>query len=201
MTKTTLLPLLALAFPPAAGWAQFVQNRDLSFLAGPSFTQNQLIGGTNITLYGSTGFNLMTGFGYQAVRKSAVSLWVDLNFVSASPAAETATIPGSTSLGETMTVLGVRLMVPVHSRITFFAAAGGGYGDFNTPDLTSDNPPDLKSSDSTHGVFDVGGGLDIRLSRFFSVRVDARDFISGRELGGLNGRNHLLSAFGPVFHF
>jgi hypothetical protein len=196
----TMLPLLALAFLPTA-WSQGIQNRDIYLLSGPSFTQNQTIGGSNVMIFGSTGYSLVSGFGYQVVRKSAVSLWVDINFSTAIPAAQTATIPGSISLGESMTMLGVRLMVPVHARISFFVAAGGGYGDFNTPDLTSDNPPDLKSSNSYHGVFDVGGGVDIRLSHFFSIRLDARDYISGRELGGLNGRNHFLPAFGPVFHF
>jgi hypothetical protein len=202
MTKTSLLRIFLPMLFAFGAWAQRVQNMDIYFLGGPSFTRAQTIGGTNVTVYGSTGFSYTVGYGYQIMRKSAVSLWVELlPAVLAAPAAETATIPGSISLTSTMFVPSVRIMAPLQSRISVFGALGGGYGSFSNPTLTSDNPPDLKTRDVGHGVIGIGGGVDVRLSRFFSIRVDVRDYVTGRNLGGVPGRNHILPMMGFAVHF
>ena len=112
-----------------------------------------------------------------------------------------ATIPGSITQGTLMFVPGVRVMVPLQSRLSVFGAVGGGFGGFSNATLTSDNPPDLKTRDTTHGVLGGGGGLDFRLSRYVSIRVDVRDYVTGRGLGGVPGRNHLLPMMGIAFHF
>jgi opacity protein-like surface antigen len=202
MTKSSLLRLLCLMLFAGGAWAQRVQNMDIYFLAGPSFARTQVIGGSDVTLYHSTGYGTDVGYAYQVMRKSAASLWVEvLPFVFASPAAQTATIPGSISLGDLMFVPAVRLMVPVQSRISVFGAVGGGYGFFNNATLTSDNPPDLKTNNVTHGVFSVGGGVDFRLFQSISIRVDVRDYVTGRNLGGVAGRNHVMPMLGLAFHF
>jgi len=205
MTKTSRFLILFLISFSGGAWAQwlprFFQNSDIYFMAGPASNQSQVIGGTNVTVYGSKGYTTNVGYGYQIMRQSAASLWVELSpGVNVTPTADTANIPGSISQQSTISTLGVRLMVPVQSRISFFGAVGGGVGDFSNPNLTSDNPPDLKTTDVYHGVFDFGGGVDIRLSRFFSIRVDARDYVTGRDLGGVPGRNHFLPVVGVVFH-
>jgi hypothetical protein len=183
-------------------WAQRIQNMDTYFLAGPSFARTQVIGGTNVTLYGSTGHNTTVGYGYQVLRKSAASLWVEFApLVSISPSAETASIPGAISLTSLIFVPGVRLMVPVQSRISLFGAVGGGLCGCLYATLTSDNPPHLKTNDTTHGVLGVGGGVDFRFSRMFSLRVDVRDYVTGRGLSGIPGRNHFLPMMGLAFHF
>jgi hypothetical protein len=202
MRKTCLLRfLLPLIFAWGA-WAQRIQNMDIFFLAGPCFAKAQVIGGTNVTVYGSTGYTSSSGYGYQFMRKSAVNLWIEFApLVGTHPAAETATIPGSISLSSYMFVPGIRVMAPVHSRISLYGALGGGFGGFSTPTLTSDNPPDLKTNGVSHGVIDAGGGVDIRLTRMFSLRIDVRDYVTGRNLSGVPGRNHVLPLIGFAFHF
>jgi opacity protein-like surface antigen len=200
MTKRCLL-LLPMFFASVA-WAQRVQNSDIFFLAGPSFAKTQVIGGTNITLYGSTGYSQTVGYGYQIMRKSAVSLWVEiLPFVFATPSAETATIHGSITLSSSILIPSARVMFPVQQRISLYGVVGAGYGDFNNPTLTSDNPPDLKTNDVAHFVAGAGGGADFRLTRILSLRVDVRDYVTGRDLSGVPGRNHVLPMFGFAFHF
>lgn len=194
--------LLVPMFFASGAWAQRVQNMDIFFLAGPSFTKTQTILGTNISVYGSTGYSQSVGYGYQVMRKSAVSLWLELlPSVFASPSAETGSIPGSITLTSTMFVPSARVMFPVQQRISLFGALGAGYGFFNNPNLTSDNPPDLKTSDVGHLVVGAGGGADIRLTRMFSFRVDVRDYITGRGVSGVPGRNHVLPMMGFAFHF
>ena len=48
---------------------------------------------------------------------------------------------------------------------------------------------------------DFGGGLDLRLTRLMSLRAEARDFVTGRGLGGVEGRHHPIFGFGLGFHW
>jgi hypothetical protein len=202
MTKSCARHLLFLTLLPAGAWAQRVQNMDIFFLAGPSFAKTQTIGGSNVTVYGSTGYSMATGVGYQFSRESAVGLWIEfIPFVSANPAAQTATIPGSISPSLLMIVPSLRVMVPVQSRISVYGAVGAGWGTFNNPTLTSDNPPKLTTNNVTDFVASFGGGVDVRLIPMLSLRFDTRDYVTGRNLSGVPGRNHILPMFGFAFHF
>ena len=202
MRKICLLRLLLPTIFAFGASAQRIQNMDIFFLAGPSFAKTQLIGGSNVTVYGSTGYCETTGYGYQFMRRSAVSLWAELlPFASVHPSAETASIPGSISLTSSLFVPSLRVMAPVQSRISIFGVLGAGLGDFSSPNLTSNKPPNLTTSGSGHLVTGVGGGVDFRLTRMFSLRVDVRDFITGRNLSGVPGRNHVLPMMGFAAHF
>ena len=50
-------------------------------------------------------------------------------------------------------------------------------------------------------ALDFGGGLDFRLTRLVSLRAEARDFVTGRGLGGVEGRNHPIFSFGLGIHW
>ena len=199
MTKTRLLPLLLLAIVPVGARAQRFQNSDMYYVAGPVSANTQVIGGSNVTLYGSTGYAFMWGFGHQLKRIGGASLWLDVPLVFTDPSHQTATIPGSITLGAAMLVPGVRLMLPLQSRISVFGIAGGGGGFFTNPYLESTNPV-LTTNIVNHGVIEAGGGVDIRLSDFFSIRLDVRDFIAGRNLGGVTGRNDIIPMLGFALH-
>ena len=191
------LVLMLMLVPPAAQ-AQLFQNLDMSWLAGPSFARTQAIGNSGVTLFSAPGFAWASDFGYQFHRVGGASLWLDLPFVSIDGSHQTATIPGAISASAYMIVPGVRLMLPLTSRISAFTEGGVGEGSFSYPAIqTSRNPP-LTTNNVNHGVVDFGGGVNIRLSRFFSIRVDVRDFVTGRNLAGEPGRNHVLPMVGIV---
>ncbi len=198
MTNRRLLLPLIFAFGASA---QRIQNIDSFFMAGPTFTGTHVIGGTGVTLYGRMGFSDTTGFGYQIMRKSALSLWIEVPMCFLFQLHETASVNSAFSPSSILITPGVRLMVPVHSRVSLFGVAGAGYGGFSYPTLTSDNPPFLTTNNVYHGVIDAGGGVDVRLNRRFSLRVDVRDYITGRNLNGVAGRNHVLPALGVAVHF
>jgi len=50
-------------------------------------------------------------------------------------------------------------------------------------------------------ALDFGGGLDFRLTRLMSLRAEVRDFVTGRGLGGVEGRNHPIFSFGLGIHW
>jgi hypothetical protein len=114
------------------------------------------------------------------------------------PGKQTGTVPGWISLGGTMLVAGGRLLILLQSRISLFAVAGGGFANLSAPTLFSGS---LSTSSGFSGVVDAGGGVDVRLSRFFSARLDVRDYISGRYRGGATGRSHIRPSLGLVLHF
>lgn len=92
-------------------------------------------------------------------------------------------------------------MIPLTSRLSVYAAGAGGGGSFHRPQIVPDAGPSVISTVTWHGVFDFGGGVDLRLSRPFSIRGEVRDFVTGAGLGGSPGRNHLIAAGGLALHF
>src|SRR5260370_19063322 len=71
-------------------------------------------------------------------------------------------------------------MVPVHSRLSFYAVSGGGGGIFASPLVTGGAHPLLSTYTTTHGVFVYGGGADVRLERRLSLRADGQGFSDGQ---------------------
>ena len=97
--------------------------------------------------------------------------------------------------------LGIRMMAPLAPRVSVFGAAGGGVGLFHYPWVLPGSNPYLLSQSTTHGVLQFGGGVDLRLSRRFSIRGEVRDFVSGKGLSGASGPNHVVGLAGVGFHF
>jgi hypothetical protein len=58
--------------------AQGVQNSDVAALFGPVSVKAQQIPGSNIAVPGSMGLAAEVDYGYQLVRRSAASLWLDI---------------------------------------------------------------------------------------------------------------------------
>lgn len=85
-----------------------------------------------------------------------------------------------------------------------WVSVGGGFGYF-TPSSTLEfnNIPNPGKSRTT-GVFQVGGGLDVRVIGNFKIRGEIRDFYSGEAPINVNasGRySNLYAAAGVVFSF
>jgi len=198
MTKCALLLLLVL-LPPA--WGQDYLNKELSLMVGPSFGSTQAIDGTNITVNGGTGSSTTFGFAFQVMQQSAVTLWVEPFPVITEQPGESTSTPGFNSADSLYFVPSVRLMAPVHPRISLFAALGGGIGYFHNYTLAIPDSSRLNIDETYHGIFSGGGGVDFRVSKHFSLRIDARDYITGRNLGGVAGRNHPLPMAGVAYRF
>jgi hypothetical protein len=205
MRTIHLLLFACLLFVPRGAWAQGVQNMDCYWLFGSQSVKSQTIPGTAVTLPGATGLTTNFGYGYQIVRKSAASLWVEAFFVIGGDAQSIAPgIAGTFNSGWSAFpsfLPGFRFMVPLQSRISVYAAGGGGVSNFSVPQIEQQPFPTASSSVTYHGVFDFGGGVDVRLNRLLSIRGEVRDFVTGTGLGGVTGRNHRLVSGGMALHF
>lgn len=201
--KAILFRVLCLAVLPGGAWAQgFLQNMDIYFMAGAATVKSQTVPGTSITLAKSTAFSSMVGVGYQVARTKVGGLWVEFfPMPSTFPHQRTNATPSKVELSTLIQAPGLRFMVPVHARISLYGAAGAGYGDFNYPVQGTGPGPFVKVNSVMHGVADFGGGADWRLGRWISIRGEVRDYVTGRGLSGVAGRNHVLAFVGIATHF
>ena len=201
MIKTSLLPVVTLILLCGPGWAQRVQNGDIYFLAGPAPSGSMTIPGSDRTVNKSTGVAGAFGYGYQVARTSAASIWLDLAQTSVVDKLTGANIPGLINNDFISLTAGLRFMMPLQSRISVYGTLGGGWAYLNYPAIKRLTIPSVTSNSTTHGVFQCGGGLDLRLPQRFSIRGEGRDIVTGRGLSGSTGPHHVVPLMGVAFHF
>ena len=95
-----------------------------------------------------------------------------------------ASVPGSGITSWFAATAGVRLVAPIYSRLSAYAVTGGGAGVFHAVAVQEVSSPSVSTYETLHGVFTFGGGLDFRLLRWFSLRAEIRDMVTGNQLGG-----------------
>ncbi len=193
--------LLVLLLSIAIGVPACAQNSDLGFLVGvsPSRSQSTIANGS---IYGSTDANVQIDYSVQ-LRETAVGAFY-LELPLAAVIHESGRIgPNITSVDRNIIFFtpGVRWKLWVHSRISFYAALGGGLASFGSSISTIGPNISEVSTRSTGGAMDFGGGIDFRLTRLLSIRCEGRDYVTGNNAGGFSGRNHAALDVGVGFHF
>lgn len=185
--------------------------------AGTAIVQNPgectsvILPGTTIVqspialLSGSSGFTAQFSFGYQVASTKVGNLWLETPFTYTWQG--TGSIVGATIAGFSRDVTyitpGLRLKTRTFRRVSFYGAAGGGYAGFWKIDGVVSGPNGTVAANTSFhpsAVFDYAGGVDLRLSRLLSLRVEGRDFFSAANLGGVTGHNHPVFLIGLVFH-
>ena len=175
-------------------WAQGTHNIDVSFSVGPAWIKSQTIPGIighSRVIDDSWGASTQFSFGYQVARSGTARIFAEY-CAGIYPA-----IGEGVAWYETNT-LGMRVAFPVHARVSLFADAGGGFGDFTgsytSPDLRIHTPQVRRS------VFTFGGGIDFRLTRLFSLRAQIKDAVSRPYESGAPGRHHAMPLLGVAVH-
>ncbi len=96
---------------------------------------------------------------------------------------------------------GLRVKFAPGFPISPWLAAGGGLAHFSP----SSGLQAVGASSRNTGVFDIGGGLDVKIAPYLSARGEVRDFYSGAiitSLAGLNNRQHnIVPTVGLVLRF
>ena len=194
-TKVLLISALAaraaLGQHPPAG----PQNSDISILAGPVFGSSQVTDSTGATVKASGTWSFQSSFAHTIHSYSFADLWFE--FASTAENREST----NTSFSAFYETPGLRLSVPVGSRVSFYGAVGGGYVRFDADQENVNSGGHTQRLTNYHGAFDFGGGMDFRLTRLLSLRGEVRDFVTGSGLGGVNGRHHPIIGFGMAAHF
>jgi hypothetical protein len=137
-----------------------------------------------------TGHELQVNDGRRFLDGNKLALYGEINFL-ANPlhqvsSSVTSAIQNFASLYVTP---GQRQKAFPKSTISPYLAIGGGYA-------ANQNPA---SRELARGVFDLGGGGDVRVWRWVALRSEARDFYSGSpdyNVASLSGRQHNVFAGG-----
>jgi hypothetical protein len=191
--------LLLIVLCPAV-WAQ--QKWEMGLLFGAENTPAVVVAATPTQVAG--GASRSVGWSWQWTNAFQVSssssgrlswyLELPLTFVSSGSAA-------GLGRGANYFTPGLRLKVRPGSRVSLYAAAGGGFAQFSDKDtLTNGHLAAIEDPSIVHPAADFGGGVDLSVHPFVSLRLEGRDYITPPGLGGTTGRNHFLPALGIVFH-
>jgi len=100
---------------------------------------------------------------------------------------------------------GLKLQLFPGAGLSPYIAAGLGVGRYNASDTAINGQPATGDTSNTTWAFDYGGGVDVNVIRYFAIRGEVRDFISGTpKLSApfFDKRQHNVNvAIGLVFKF
>jgi hypothetical protein len=95
---------------------------------------------------------------------------------------------------------GVRWKFTPASRVSFYAAVGGGIASFGQILGLVDRGVAVGSiGRTTTGALGFGGGIDLRLTRLVSLRAEVRDGLTRSNIDG--SANHTFIMVGAALHF
>lgn len=211
-------------FLGTAAFAQRAQNTDISFLFGavgtlgpsgpptfaiiPSGPSGPTPIGPAPTVTGSFGFAMQANFGYQVKSFSKGSLYVETPFVFVWSGSGTVSgVQGNTSVDSIdhsswYILPGMRWRIPTGTRVSFYTALGGGVAFIHEEDVLVANPLVMTTNATlAKPVLDFGVGMDVRISRWLSLRVDARDYVHSSASDVPQHYNHAAVFAGVAFHF
>ena len=128
----------------------------------------------------STGAAFQANYGYQLLDHSKAALYVETHFL-ANPLRDITSLNRSATrdVATLYVTPGLRLKFAPRSKFSPYLVAGGGYALYEQSFQQIDGRPNLAPRFTHRGVFDFGGGVDVKVWRFFSVRSEIRDFYSG----------------------
>jgi hypothetical protein len=93
---------------------------------------------------------------------------------------------------------GVKLKLAGGLPISPFLTLGAGVAHFNQTGVFS-NTPGNRSTNSA--LLQLGGGLDLKIAPFFSVRGEVRDYYTGSADSGNARQHNVLAGAGIVLRF
>ena len=160
------------------------------------------------TVTGSFGFATQENFGYQVADFSKGSLYVETPFVYVWNGSGTVSgqrgNPSVTSIDHSAWYIlpGVRWRIPTGTRLSFYGALGGGVAIIHEGDVFLANQQ-VTTTNSTLAkpALDFGVGIDLRISRWLSLRVDARDYVHSPASNVEPHYNHAAVFAGFAIHF
>ena len=203
--------LLAISSLLAGAAAAQVQNSDVAILIGPVPSSHQnvsaeipagqsflsLSGGEAGSVSQSAGVSFLVSFAYQLHASKIADLYVDLPV--AWKFAGTATVAQNSVAALSNNTFyftpGVRVKFNVHPRLGLFVVGGVGVGTAVDYVAQVENGSVFVTENRANKlVGEAGAGLDFRLTKLLSLRVEEREFFRASQASGIFG-------VGLGFHF
>ena len=156
-----------------------------------------------LSLSGGPGFQ--ANYGYRLMDRTKVALFVETHFL-ANPLRDISSINRSATRDVATLYLtpGLRLKFAPRAKLSPYLVVGGGYALYEQSFQQISGQPNPAPRFTHRGVFDFGGGVDVKVWRFFSLRSEIRDFYSGSP--GFNalvagGQHNVVAGGGFALRF
>jgi hypothetical protein len=145
----------------------------------------------------SPGFAVQGVFAYRLFSVPFVGIYAELPVVAGFSLTARSAL-SSADYSSLFVTPGLKLKLVPGFLLSPYFVVGGGYARFHTNNAATGN------STSNNGAVDIGGGLDIKVFPFVSLRGEVRDFHTSSPtllgLTGITGHN-LVGAGGVVVRF
>jgi opacity protein-like surface antigen len=154
------------------------------------------------SLGAGSGIAYQVNYGRRLLESNMVALFGEINCV-ASPLRDVSGAVGTAThdFASLYVTPGIRVKFRPSSRISPYAAVGGGYADYEQSDRQIDGEPNQAPRELARGVFDFGAGVDVQVWRFVALRGEARDFYTGApnyNVASVSGGRHNIVATGAL---
>ncbi|MBI3680203.1 MAG: hypothetical protein HY235_07375 [Acidobacteria bacterium] len=155
------------------------QRQELGLTLGRVLSREQSALGGRLDLGG--GIALQANYGFNIIGSRAATLLVETHFL-ASPLRDVgANLAGATRDFATLYITpGLRVKFAPRGRVSPYLAVGGGYALYEQSAMTISGQPNPAPRHIHRGVVDLGGGVDAVVLRWLGVRLEVRDFYSGK---------------------
>lgn len=204
-SRCSSIPLLALA-GAAMGLVASAQGQEagaaprneVGLTLGGFFTSDRTAQQTPLDLGNGTAWQ--ANYGFRLLGGDRAALFGEIHLL-----ANPQRLVGSTEQTLTRDVAtlfvtpGIRVKLFQQSALSPYLAIGGGYALFEQSLNRLDGQPNPAPRTINRGVFAFGGGVDVKLWRFLSLRGELRDFYSGSpayNAPSLSGGQHNVVAGG-----
>jgi hypothetical protein len=195
---TNILKILSIS--ALAAGAAFAQNSDLGLLLGGVVRVRSHVEPNRIesSVTGAGQIN----YAAQLHETTAGQLYLEIPVLMTGGSRATITSRTVTGFsgGAVFLTPGLRWRFTPANRVSFYADAGGGIAVFHGSSAVVGNGIISASNGSTAtGALGFGGGLDFRITRLISFRIEGRDGLTRGNVDGAT--HHAFLMFGLGFHF
>ena len=170
--------LATIALPGLIAQSTETPKHEIGLTLGSLLSRDRVSGATRFQL--GSGTALQANYGYRIFSTSNVDVFGEVHMLANPQRVVTST---NTSLTRDVASLfvtpGLRVKFLPRKAISPYVAAGGGWALFEHSTTTLAGNPNPAPRTASHGVFDFGGGVDVKFWKFVRLRGEIRDFYSG----------------------
>jgi len=176
------------------------QKHELAFTVGRvlSSERNSQQGALDL----GTGTAVQVNYAYRLIDGGAAALYGEVHFLASPLRDISAGIPTATRDFATLYLTpGLRLKFLPGARVSPYVVVGGGYALYEQSTQTIGNQPNPAARRINRAALDYGGGVDVKVLRFLSLRGEIRDFYTGSpsyNVPFVSGGQHNVVAGGGV---
>ncbi len=206
MNRRFIAPLvvLFLSILPSAAAADYKNEVGL-LLGGIKAPDRSIVPGPG-SIEASTGIAYQATYARLLKQTERVGVYFEVPFV-ASPLQDVSSANPAVPLNYASLFItpGVKFKFRPQQKVSPFFAVGGGFARFDESEELVSGVPNPGVRGTSTGVFQFGGGFDVKVFRRISLRGEVRDFYSGRpqfNVATESDRQHnVVFSGGFVVHF